>query len=156
MERTRRLYACCCPAGTAAVPGTFSLTGLAGFVSERRCGRPVYMGTLRTGPKWARAWVAGQDADWIICRRDVPWRQRMWFTAHQAAHLLLGHQGESVSYAEFTELLFPELVHALGTTATFGFATPGEEYQARAVTMEVIAAAGAYHRRCSERNSRIA
>jgi hypothetical protein len=159
MECTRRIYACCYPGASAAVPATFSVIGLAGFVTDRRDGRPVCMGTLRNGPKWARAWIAGPDADWIICRQGVPWRQRMWFTAHQAAHILLGHHGESVSCREFAELLFPGLDQALsrhGTAVTFGFATAGEEYQALAVTMEVIAAAGTYHPRCSARNSMIA
>jgi hypothetical protein len=159
MERTRQIYACCYPGADAAVSAAFSLTGLAGFVSDRRSGRPLCMGTLRTGPRWARAWVAGQDADWIICRQRVPWRQRAWFTAHQAAHLLLGHHGESVSCGEFAELLFPGLDQALGRgdiTATFSFATPGEEYQALAVTMEVIDTAGTYHTRCSDRKSMIA
>jgi hypothetical protein len=139
------MYACCYPGPDAAISAAFSLTGLAGFVSDRRGGRPVCMGTLRTGPKWARASVTGPDADWIICRHGVPWRQRAWFTAHQAAHLLLGHHGESVSYGEFAELLFPGMDQALGRrgiTAVFSFATPGEEYQALAVTMEVINAAG--------------
>ena len=159
MGCARRLYTCCYPGPNAAVSATFSLAGLAGFVSERRGGRPIYMGTLRNGPKWARVWAAEQAADWIICRQGVPWRQRMWFTAHQAAHMLLGHHGESVSCAEFAELLFPGLDRALDRRAaavTFGFATPGEEYQALAVTMELIGAAGTYHRRCSVRNSMIA
>jgi len=159
MESMQRLYACCYPRADAAISATFSLAGLAGFASERRGGRRVRMGTLRTGPTWARAWVAGQDADWIICRQDVPWRERMWFTAHQAAHMLLGHRGESVCCGEFSELLFPGLDHAprlLAASVTFGFATAGEEYQALAVTMEVIEAAGTYQTSRSERNSRIA
>jgi hypothetical protein len=78
------------PRVNAAVSATFGLAGLAVFASERRGGRPVYMGTSRSGPTRARAWVAGEDADRIICRKGVPWAQRMWFTAHQAAHLLLG------------------------------------------------------------------
>jgi hypothetical protein len=161
MECTRRLYACCYPGETHPVPAMFSLSRLAGFAADRRSGRPVYMGTLRTGPTWARAWVAGQDADWIICRQDVPWRERMWFTAHQAAHMLLRHAGESVSSSQFAELLFPGLDCALGrrdggaTAVTFGFATAGEEYQALAVTMEVIGAAGTYHTSRSARNSMI-
>jgi hypothetical protein len=119
----------------------------------RACGRAPGPRALRQG--------AGQDADWIICRQDVPWRERMWFTAHQAAHMLLRHPGESVSCGEFAELLFPGLDFALsrdgGTTAmTFSFATPGEEYQALAVTMEVIGAAGTYHTSRSARNSVIA
>jgi hypothetical protein len=160
MECTRRLYACCYPGESRPVPATFSLSRLAGFAADRRGGRPVYMGTLRTGPKWARAWVTGQDADWIICRQDVPWRERMWLTAHQAAHMLLRHAGESVS-CEFAELLFPGLELAVGrrdggtTAVTFGFATAGEEYQALAVTMEVISAAGTYHTSRSARNSMI-
>jgi hypothetical protein len=159
MDCTRRIYACCYPGADTAVSAAFSLTGLAGFLSGRRDGRPLCMATLRTGPKWARASVAAPDADWIICRQSVPWRQRAWFTAHQAAHLLLGHHGESVSYGEFAELLFPGLDRALGRcdiAAAFSFATPGEEYQAAAVTMEVIDAAGRYHTRCSDRKSMIA
>lgn len=161
MKCTQRLYACCYPAGSVSVPAAFSVTRLASFVAERRGGRPVYVGTMRHGPRWARAWVAGQDADWIICRQSMPRRQRMWFTAHQAAHLLLGHVGESVSSREFAELLFPGLDRALGrrdgdaTAVTFGFATAGEEYQALAVTMEVIGAAESNQRGCSVRNSTI-
>jgi hypothetical protein len=156
MASTQRLYACCYPGADAVISATFSLAGLAGFASEHRGGRPVHMATLRTGPKWARAWVARRDADWIICRQDVPWRQRMWFTAHQAAHMLLGHRGESVCCSEFAELLFPGAPGLRAAGETFGFATAGEKYQALAVTMEVIEAAGTYHTSRSERNSRIA
>ena len=157
----RRLYVCCHTPTDLPVPATFSLTQLTAVLEEQRGGRPVYVAAMRHGPQWARAWVAGDDADWIVYRHSAARNQRVWFTVHQAAHMFLGHQGVSVDGEMFGELLFPNLNRALGHThgtpddLACGLASPEEERRAQTAATELMAAAS-QARSCSVRNSMIA
>jgi hypothetical protein len=138
----RRLYVCPYDTADAPVPPSFSMARLTAFVAGRR-GRPVHVATARGWPQWALTWVTDPDADWIIFRQAMPWRQRMQAAAHLAGHLLLGHAGREMNAVMLTDLLFPGLDQALGGKAivTCGLATDAEDYQANAVMADVIGTA---------------
>jgi hypothetical protein len=147
----RRLYVCCYDIAHAPVPESFSVAGLAAFVTGRR-GKPTRIATARGWSPWALAWVAGPDADWIISPRVMPSRQRMAAIAHLAAHLLLGHAGREMDAVMVSDLTFPGLDRALGGTAILscGLATEGEDCQAQAVMADVVRAAAVSGRPVTE------
>jgi hypothetical protein len=138
----RRFYVCCHELDDLPIPGTFSLANLAAALRERR-GRPVYVLAMRSGPGWARAWIADPATDWIAHRHTATRGKRIGFAVHQAAHMLLGHQGRSVDALAFTDLLFPGLHLALGTRSrradmTCGIATGDEEREASALATRLL------------------
>ena len=143
----RRLYVCYHAVPDLPVPATFSVARLAALLTERGGGRPAYVVAMRNGPRWARAWVADEEAEWIVYRQAAPRGLRIWYTVHQAAHLLLGHAGAQVSADIFGDLLFPRLNRALGQPGgrrvrlTCGLATGEEEREALPLAAEVMCAA---------------
>jgi hypothetical protein len=138
----RRFYVCCHQLDDLPVPGNFSLARLAAALHEQR-GHPVYVLAMRSGPGWARAWIADPAIDWIAHRYAATRVQRIGFAVHQAAHMLLGHQGRYVDAEVFIDLLFPRLHRALGTICrradmTCGIASGDEEREASVLAARLL------------------
>lgn len=156
----RRLYICCHEITTAPITAGFSYACLAEVLREYRDQRPVYVAAMRNGPRFARAWVSDPVADWIVFRQAAPREQRIAFTVHQAAHMLLGHRGTAVCGVMFGDLLFPNVSQALGTAGPrsipqCGIATREEEAEAVKAAGDLIKTVAGQGRRCSARKSTI-
>jgi hypothetical protein len=142
MLEPRRFYMCCRELDDLPVPGNFSLGRLASVLREQR-GHPVYVLAMRSGPGWARAWIADPTIDWIAHRYAATRVKRIGFAVHQAAHMLLGHEGCYVDAEVFIDLLFPGLHRALGTRCrradmTCGIASGDEEREASALAARLL------------------
>lgn len=156
----RCLYICCHKVDSAPAAATFTYAVLAELLQERRDDRPVWIAAMRNGPQYARAWVSDPDADWIVFRQAAPREQRIGFTVHQAAHMLLAHRGTAVSGDMFGDLLFPNLDRALGSTDALnvpecGIATRQEEDDAVAVAAGLMRTVAGQYSRYSARKSTI-
>jgi hypothetical protein len=103
---------------------------------ERVQGRPLLLVPAKLPPGFSSAWVTTGDADLIVYARDGSRTQRLREIAHQAAHILLGHQATGNG----AERMFPHLPHtAVAAVLTIPRYSPADEALADAFASLVLA-----------------
>jgi len=138
----RQLYTCCHKPPEAAVPGSFSFAEFTALLEAHRS-RQLHFVPMPDGAKWATAWIAGPDDDWIVYREPEQPGRDVQLALHQVAHMVLGHRGIAVSGPTLASLLFPGLDALLArclpsdTDPVCGVASGNDEREAIALAEDL-------------------
>jgi hypothetical protein len=112
------------PCTSFAIPGSWDWLQLRSTIEQAR-GRPLLLATAGLPSSRSSLWIAADDIDLIVYPDAADQAEQARAIAHQAAHILLGHQaaaGDAISS------LFPHLAPKFaGTTLTiFRFSATDE------------------------------
>jgi hypothetical protein len=103
-----KLYICCHKVPGGRVSASFDFAGFAQSLEARRR-TTLHLSLLSCGSPWASMWIHEPGNDWIVYRGSPTCERDYQLIVHQAAHMLLGHHGITVTGPMLGCLLFPEI-----------------------------------------------
>jgi hypothetical protein len=137
-----KLYICCHKVPGGRIPASFDFARFAQSLEAKRR-TTLHLSPLSGGSPWASMWIHQPGNDWIVYRSSPTCERDYQLIAHQAAHMLLGHRGITITGPMLGCLLFPEINDTLCELFPHGdincaVANGDEERQALDVAREFL------------------